>query len=175
MIEFEFKRPTRRCTATERDLRNGEEYYSVLTESSDGELIRQDYSTGAWQGPPTDCVGWWKARIPDLERGRVYWAPPAVLLAVFEHALQHPAQAGLTYVMALLLVQRRILQWRDSRDSEVQRWMLLHEPKQKRDYEVPEVVLQTAEIQELQQALAEKLFTDQVAWDEAPEGEGDGE
>jgi hypothetical protein len=172
MIEFDFKRPTRRCFQTEQDIGPGEVFFSTLIEGDDGELIRRDYSEGAWQGPPEECVGWWRSRVPSLDKGRIYWAPRGVLLAFFQHAYERSQQVGLVYVMALLLVRKRILNWQETRESNGKRWMVVQDSRSKQTYEIEQLELTVAQIQEIQSHLADKLFTDQQIADE-DEGGGD--
>lgn len=163
MIDFDFRRPTRRCFSSEREIGPGESFYSALIEDLQGQLVRHDFAEENWTGPPEGCVGWWRSRIPKLDKGRIYWAPPSILLAVFEHALEHDQQ--LAFVMALVLVRKRLLQWRDSVTHGDKRSLQLHDPKRNQSYEVEEQDLKPEQIQAIQNELAEKLFTDQVEHD----------
>ncbi len=161
MIDFDFRRSARQCSLTGQPLERGAEFYSVLVEQDDGSLARQDISAAAWQGPPEDCVGWWRSRLPSLEKGKVYWAPNEVLLSVFQHSLGAPGQSDIAYVMALLLVRKRILQWRETIHREGRAYLRLHDPKQNLDLEVAEAELTPTRTAQIQAELAEKLFTDQ--------------
>jgi hypothetical protein len=166
MIEFDFKRPTRRCSQTENEIGPGDVFYSALIEGGDGELVRKDYAAEVWQGPPEDCIGWWRSRIPTLDKGRIYWAPRGVLMAFFEHAYEQSQQTGLAYVMALLLVRKRILSWQESLERDGKRWLVVHDAKAKQAYEVEQFELTEEQMQAIQQNLADKLFTDQQVADE---------
>ncbi len=165
MTEFDFKRFSRQCSATGQPIERGTDFYSVLLEQEDGTLARQDISGAAWQGPPENCVGWWRSRLPALEKGRVYWAPNEVLLTVFQHANTTPGQEDIAYVMALLLVRKRILQWKETVQREGRPWMRMHDARQNTDLEVAEVPLTPRRISEIQAELAEKLFTDERTGD----------
>ncbi len=166
LIDFDFRRSARQCSLTGQPLERGAEFFSVLIEQDDGSLARQDISAAAWQGPPEDCIGWWRSRLPSLDKGKVYWAPNEVLLSVFQHALGNPGlgnpgQADIAYVMALLLVRKRILQWKETIQREGRAYLRLHDPKQNLDLEVAEAELTPARTAQIQAELAEKLFTDQ--------------
>lgn len=161
MTEFDFKRPTRRCCQTEREIAPGEPFYSALVETANGDLQRQDYLEEVWQGPPDHCVGWWRTRIPTLEKGKIYWAPPAVLLAYFEHVVAQTDQQEMAYITALLLVRKRILQWKETVENDQRKWLIVNDPKRKLDFEVEEKILTDEQIRNVQAILAEKLFTDQ--------------
>jgi hypothetical protein len=161
MTEFDFKRSSRQCSATGQPIERGTDFYSVLLEQDDSSLTRQDISATAWQGPPENCIGWWRSRLPSLEKGRVYWAPNEVLVTVFQHASSTPGQEDIAYVMALLLVRKRILQWKETVQRDGRPWMRLHDARQNTDLEVAEASLTAQRVAEIQAELAEKLFTDE--------------
>ena len=112
-MDFQIKKTSRRCHATERDLQPGEAFYSELIQE-EGEFQRRDYCAEAWQGPHEHCIGWWQSRIPDAESGRVYWAPRDVLLSYFESMQGQPGYEATAYVMALVLLRKKYLQLVDS-------------------------------------------------------------
>jgi hypothetical protein len=108
MIDFEIQRCSRRCSATERELRDGEVCYSVLVREG-AAIVRRDYSHEAWQGPPTEAIAWWQTTIVDPKSGRPHWAPNDVMLDYFERLIEDPTASDTRYVLALLLVRRRVL------------------------------------------------------------------
>lgn len=63
--------------------------------------------------------------------------------------------------MALLLVRKRILQWKETIRRDERSFLRLHDAKQNQDMEVAEVALTPQRTAEIQTELAEKLFTDQ--------------
>src|SRR5689334_22601085 len=73
MIDYEIGRCSRRCYITGRELREGEICYSALV--PDGlTVVRRDYATEAWEGPPEGAIGWWKTVVVDPAAGRATWA-----------------------------------------------------------------------------------------------------
>ena len=161
MQDFEFKRCARRCASTDREICAGESYFSALIESTDG-IQRLDISEKEWSGPPEGCIGWWKSRIPVLEKGKIYWAPNRVLLAFFESIVTRTDQSETAYVMALLLVRKRLLQWKDNINRNDVESMHLRHAGTKKEFEVQTFTLTPAQIQAIQKELAEQLFTDQA-------------
>jgi len=107
VVEPTIQRFSRKCSQTGREILAGEVYYSCLTETPTG-VQRQDFSREGWSGPPDDCVGWWKSRLPLPSQVRIRWAPEAVLLAYLEHLLVTQQWAVLN-VLALALARRRLL------------------------------------------------------------------
>ncbi len=108
MIDFEIERCTRHCAVTGRELKPGEEYYSVLMDD-DGQWRRLDYAIEAWHGPPDECVAWWRARIPPPSSTRRHWAPDEVMLQCLEELEGNAERADFRYLLALWMMRRRIL------------------------------------------------------------------
>src|SRR5207247_10877299 len=115
-MDFEIQRCTRRCAASGRELGPGEAFYSVLRRQG-AELLRLDYAAHQWTGPPDDCLGWWKSRMPDRDASRAKLAPNDVLLQLFQQLEAVPEKQDLRFVLALLLVRRRVLQVDEGRQD----------------------------------------------------------
>ena len=161
MQEFEFKRCAKRCASTDREICAGEKYYSALIEDSEG-IQRLDFAEAEWDAPPDGCIGWWKSRIPVLEKGKIYWAPNRVLIAFFETIAARTDQIETTYVMALLLVRKRLLQWKDNVTRDGVEFMKLRQASTKKKFEIKTASLTPEQIKATQNELAEQLFTDQA-------------
>jgi hypothetical protein len=106
--EYPTTRTSRRCQIGQRPLEPGEQYYSALVPNGPG-LVRVDIAAENWQGPPENARGWWRCRMPEAESRKSMPAPPDVLLDLLTELLHHPSQSKLAYLLALLLVRRRIL------------------------------------------------------------------
>lgn len=91
-----------------RALEPGDECYSVL-EIEGADVIRKDYCSDAWKGAPETAFGWWKSRVPEPTAKRIKLAPNDVLLELFDQLADKHEQQDLRYVLALLLVRRRVL------------------------------------------------------------------
>jgi hypothetical protein len=108
LLDFEVQRCSRRCAVTDRALEPGDLCYSLL-EVSGAEVLRKDFSADAWNGAPDGALGWWKSRIPEPTAKKIKLAPNEVLLELFDQLADQPGQIDLRYVLALLLVRRRVL------------------------------------------------------------------
>ncbi|HMP79048.1 MAG TPA: hypothetical protein PKD54_06315 [Pirellulaceae bacterium] len=164
-MEFEFRRPTRQCCVTDQPIRPGQDYYTALRETESGELERLDWSSDAWPGPPEGCIAWWQSRIPSLDEGRVYWAPNDVLRSVFQYYVNQSGQPDIAYVMGLLMMRKRLLQYRETIQRDGQSWLVLYDPKQQTTVELAEVTLESFRAMSIQAELAEKLFASHSAMD----------
>ena len=63
MTEYQIEANTRRCTASGRELKPGERFFSVLLDQG-GKFQRKDYGSEAWQGPPEGTFSFWTGKIP---------------------------------------------------------------------------------------------------------------
>ena len=136
MVEYDIQRCTRRCHATGRELAPGEVVYSVLVEAG-GSITRQDYSAEAWQSPRQDALGWWKGTIADASNKRMHWAPNDVMLHYFEQLDGNPAKEDVRYVLALLLVRRRIVRVESTeKDAAGIETLVVYSPRNETEYRV---------------------------------------
>jgi len=156
-MEYEIERSAKCCAATGREFVPGEKFYSVLA-AEGAELKRCDYSVQAWQGPPPGTVGWWKSQMPDQHARRTYWAPNDVLLNFFDELAEQPDRQDMRYVLALLLVRRRVMRMEEEqRDEAGHERLMLYCPRRDTQYEVPAVAPDPQRAEEIQQVLAKLL------------------
>jgi len=156
-MEYEIERSAKCCATTGREFAPGEEFYSALIEEG-AELKRCDYSAQAWQGPPPGTLGWWKSQMPDQHARRSYWAPNDVLLNCFDELAGKQDKQDMRYVLALLLVRRRVMRMEEEqRDQTGIERLMLYCPRRDAQYEVPAVVPDPQRVVEIQQVLAKLL------------------
>jgi hypothetical protein len=159
MLDFEIQRCSRRCSVTDRELKDGETCYSVLV-AEGGDVVRRDYSAEAWPGPPAGALGWWKATIVDPNLGRLHWAPNDVMLNYFERLGEDAAAADARYVLGLLLVRRRIARLdRTEMDAAGHKVLVLYCPRNENEYRVVESPPSEERAAEIQAQLSELLQT----------------
>jgi hypothetical protein len=156
--EFEIQRCSRQCASTGRQLEPGEKFFSTLVEEGD-DFVRQDYSREAWRGPPEGVVGWWQATMPLPDAHKVHWAPNDVLLDYFERLEGDDAQRDLRYIMALLLVRRRVARHEETElGGEGQETMTIYCPRREKSYAVAVEAPTQQRAEEIQNELAQLLF-----------------
>ncbi len=159
MIDYDIQRCTRKCAATDRELNVGETCYSVLV-AEGATVVRRDYSAESWNAPPENTIGWWKTTIIDPHAGRMHWAPNDVMLHYFERLLEDPAAQDARYVLALLLVRRRVLRVEGhEQDAVGQQTLVLYCGRNEAQYRVAEVMPTPDRAAAIQQQLAELLQT----------------
>ncbi len=104
--EYKINRTTRRCSVGNRPLLPGEYYYSVVT-GDDEDFRRVDIAAEAWTGPPQDCIGHWKNRVPQPEEKKRELAPPEVLIDLLRSMADQPSVVKMRYLLALMLLRKR--------------------------------------------------------------------
>ena len=159
-MDYEIQRCTRHCAMTGRELLPGEAFYSTLA-AEGAQLVRRDYSTEAWTGPPEGIVGWWKSQMPDPRARRAQMAPNDVILELFDQLADQPDKQDMRYVLALLLVRRRVMRQEEvQRDDAGRETMIAYCPRRETTYEIPAVAPPPERIEEIQRELATLLFAE---------------
>jgi hypothetical protein len=110
-------RSTGRCAASGKAFTEGEAFVATLAEREGHPgLERLDFSTAAWESgqrpqPPFSLFGFWKGRYQAGETKKQPLLGDAELLDLFEElgSATNPKQIAFRYLLALLLVRRRIL------------------------------------------------------------------
>jgi hypothetical protein len=146
------------CAESGRELKPGETFFSTLT-NEHGQVARNDYSTEAWRGPPEGVLGWWRSQMPERDARKLHWAPNDVMLELLESLEAVPEKQDLRYVLALLLIRRRVVRLEetehDAAGSEVS---VLYCPRRDAVYRVVTVVPGEERAAEIQDELARLLF-----------------
>lgn len=160
MLDFEVHRCSRRCSRTDRELRTGEPVYSALV-ARGAQVVRLDYAHEAWTGPPADSIGWWKSVVPDAGGPKVHWAPNDVMLHYFEQLEDVADQQDVRYVLALLMIRRRIVKQEETeKDEQGRELLVLYSPRTERQHRVLAELPDERRIAEIQDQLAKLLYAD---------------
>lgn len=160
MIDYEVQRCTRHCAATGHELQPGEAFYSTLT-AEGAQVVRHDYSQEAWQGPPEGVLGWWKSHMPKRNAKKLHWAPNDVMLELLESLEAQPDKMDMRYVLALLLIRRRVVRLEETeKDASGREVSVLYCPRRETTYRVVTVMPNAERTIEIQEELARLLFAD---------------
>jgi hypothetical protein len=157
-VDYQVHRCSRHCAVSGREIQAGESFYSTLVVQG-ADVIRQDYAADAWTGPPEGALGWWKSMVPASDAKRVRWAPNDLMLDLVERWSGEPERADVCYVLALLLVRRRVVRLEDTEHDEGGAEVsVLYCPRREMTYRVPTVVPSEERVTAIQHELAELLF-----------------
>lgn len=151
MTPYQIQGPARQCAATGRELRSGERFFSVLLDEA-GQLIRKDYASDAWTGPPDGAIAYWSGRIPASGQPRRPTINDEWLLDCFAHLGEatEPAQRNFRYVVALLLMRRKRFKFEDVRKRDGEEYLLVRDARSGARHEVIDPRLNDAEIETVQ-------------------------
>jgi hypothetical protein len=159
-MDYEVQRCTRHCAVSGRELGEGEEFFSVLI--AEGSVVRRfDYSLEHWQGAPATAMSCWKSRMPTRDAHKQRLTPGEVLLELFQEWADQPDKADIRYVMALLLVRRRVLRLDETEHDELGGEVLvLQSPRDESVYRVLASPPTPQRAVEIQQDLEKLLYAD---------------
>lgn len=178
MQEYSITKCTRRCAVSQRALEAGEHYYSLIMPAGD-DVSRVDVAASHWTGPLEGAIAWWRSQMPGAAAKKLRPAPSGVLLDTLSDLLQRPGKEALAYLLAVLLMRRRVLQEersflddspppatdqiaidRATDEDPEQSWNLVC-PADGRQWHVPVVAPPADQSSSLQAELKELLFTEE--------------
>lgn len=115
MTDYQIQPTTRRCARSDREIKPGERYYSVLIDEGD-RFVRRDYALDTWAGPPEKTFSFWQGKMPTSNAPRRPPIDEELLLdclARLENESE-PGKQAFRFVLTLLLVRRKRLRLEDS-------------------------------------------------------------
>lgn len=126
---FDVARPTGVCSATGRAIAPGETFVAALIErDADEKLERRDYSQQGWADAAHPSgervVASWRAVMPRPEDRSGRLLDDAGLADLFEQVCEPrddetPARGAFRYLLALLLIRRRVLRHAGTRQGDL--------------------------------------------------------
>ena len=153
--EYKVNRCTRQCHVQGRPLREGEWYFSVILESGD-DYQRRDYSAESWTEPPEDAIGWWKKRMPRADEKKMVLAPTEVLIDLLRQMEHFPNKAKSRYLLALMMMRKRIL--KPTTQSDDENVIVMNVVSDGSQIEVPVCQISRSESDTLRNELNELLY-----------------
>jgi hypothetical protein len=128
----------------------------LLADGAD--LKRLDYSSGVWQGPPPEAIGWWKSRIPERNAGKKHWAPNDVMLHFWDELAEQSDKQDMRYILTLLLIRRRVFRLEEEgRDDQGREQLTVYCARRETTYQLPAVIPDPPRIDAIQESLSALL------------------
>ena len=162
MQEYAIQKSSRRCYDSDRILAPGERYYSAVIQKG-SELVRRDYSAEKWGGPTAETIGWWVAKIPDKKNAKTKLAPTQILFDTLQSFLETPGKDQIAYLLAVLLLRKKVLVSQDSHDDSEDASpssLELSSSSGDQQFLVPVVEISPTETISIQAELLELLYTE---------------
>lgn len=166
-MEYEIARGSGKCTATARELAEGESYYAVLFETAQG-FERRDYATDAWTGPPEGHFCYWRAKVPPRHKKPSSVVVDHALLTSFFCRLEDQkseVRQQFRFVLALLLMRKRILKLDGTTREGEQEWWRLRLVADQSEHTVVNPRLSDEQIEQLSAQLTAILSGDALVID----------
>ena len=153
-MEFNIRPAAKCCAKTGQPFRPGDVCWSMLIEK-DGQMVRQDFSSEAWEGPPPEAIGHWRSQIA---QSTVTSRPKLDADSLFDYFLQlsdspNIVQQQYRYVLALLLLRKLRLLLEEVVEFDDRPTMRLVGSAGEGPFDVPEEELNEEQIDRLQQQL----------------------
>ena len=161
MGEWEINKPLGQCYGTERKIEYGEEYFAALVETEEG-LQRRDFCADYWESQKPDVFCYWKTRLPEPGQKKQLFVDDQMLMAFFERLEKEtePEKINFRFVLALILMRKRILKYDDTRTENDQEIWRLRIVGEKQFVEVINPHLDEEQIEQLSSQIGEILQTD---------------
>jgi hypothetical protein len=161
MDEWEINKPLGQCYGTERKIESGEEYFAALVETAEG-LQRRDFCADYWESQKPDVFCYWKTRLPEPGQKKQLFVDDQMLMAFFERLEKEtePEKINFRFVLALILMRKRILKYDDTRTEDGHEIWRLRIVGEKQIVEVINPHLDEEQIEKQSSQIGEILQTD---------------
>jgi hypothetical protein len=157
--EFPIGRLSGLCAGCCQPLQPGQVYYAVIWQQGE-QYVRKDFDEKCWTAAPADALGVWRAKVPVPQaKPQTRRVPAKLLMNVFERLgeTEGAAPAKMRFVLALLLMRRRLLRDAGRReDAGVPVWHM-RRPSDQLEFDVICPPLSAQDTEELSQQMADLL------------------
>ncbi len=161
MSEWDINKPLGQCFGTNRTIDPGEEYVGALVRTEEG-LQRRDFCTDYWESEKPDVFCYWKTKLPHPDQKKQLFVDDQMLMAFFERLEKETEQEKINFrfVLALILMRKRILKYDDTRIDDDQEIWCLRIVGDKQIADVVNPHLDEEQIEQLSSQIGEILQTD---------------
>ena len=161
MSEWDINKPLGQCFGTSREIEPGEEYFGALVRTEEG-LQRRDFCADYWESEKPDVFCYWKTKLPHPNQKKQLFVDDQMLMAFFERLEKEtePEKVNFRFVLALILMRKRILKYDDTRIDDGREIWRLRIVGDKQIAEVVNPHLDEGQIEELSSQIGEILQTD---------------
>lgn len=162
-FRVEIPRRSRTCSQGKESLTPGNEYYSALFESADGEKIcRKDFCVSCWENNEREekPISHWKAKIP-VEPPQIENQQDQLdhVMDLFREALQENSEESdcEAYTLSLYLTRKKKLIYRKELKHQGQLGSLYEDPSTSEMFFVKKVPLQSLEQHQVVNTLEKRI------------------
>ena len=161
ITDWEIEKTALVCAASRREFAEGEEIHSALYEEG-GTFVRRDYSVERW--PPADVESvfcFWKTQAPKRCAPVRRFVDDEVIMDFFRRleGREEAQRRNFRYVLALLLMRKKALKFREMRRDGEEMVMILHDRVSDCDYEVIDPRLTAEQVEDVSGEVGRVLNT----------------
>lgn len=163
MNDWAINKPLGQCYGTGQKIEYGQEYFGALVQTEEG-LQRRDFSAEYWESQKPETFCYWKTRLPKPGQKKQLFVDDQMLMAFFERLGKEtePEKVNFRFVLALILMRKRILKYEETRtDGDTEVWLL----RTVGDRQTAEVInphLDEEQIEQLSSQIGEILQTEEL-------------
>lgn len=156
---------TGRCSVSDRELMEGEEFYAVLFEDGDS-FRRADYSLESWTGPPPDSFCHFKTRVPVKEKKKRLLVDDELLMNFFLRlgGESDASRVRFRFVLALILMRKRLLRYETTESVDGQEFWTMTAPKDHATHKLLNPHLTDDQIEGVSEQITLIMHGDMGAW-----------
>lgn len=161
MSDWDINKPLGECFGTSRTIEPGEEYFGALVKTDEG-LQRRDFCAEYWDSEKPEVFCYWKSKLPHPDQKKQLFVDDQMLMAFFERLEKEtePEKINFRFVLALILMRKRILKYDDTRNEDGKEVWRLRIVGDKHIAEVVNPHLDEGQIEDLSSQVGEILQTD---------------
>jgi hypothetical protein len=150
-MDWEIGSATLACATCGKPFAEEQGIFSALYDESQT-FVRRDYCTDCWpQQDRPPVFSYWETRIPKRDAPVRRFVDDDVVMDFFQRleGSQEPAKLSFRYVLALLLMRRKVLKLKEFRRTATDATLVLHDKLRDCDYEVVDPNLTEEQIRQV--------------------------
>ena len=137
-MDWEISNLARQCSGCEHAFAEEDEVFSGLCDEKTA-FVRRDYCEACWGR--MDCAEFysnWRTRMPKKDETPKRFVDDDVLLNFFYRleGEEEELKVNFRYVLALLLIRKKLLKFKSLRREGEQEWLILFDRREDRNHEV---------------------------------------
>jgi hypothetical protein len=158
-MDWEIAKSLQRCQACEKPFDPQEEYFSALYDQ-DNKFVRKDFCPACWdKQDQTTLFSFWRTRCIPEEKKVKKFVDDSVILDFFMRlqGTADPSKKNFRYVLALLLMRKKLLKFDDIKKGEGGEALVLSLPAEGTKFEVYNPQLTEEQIQQVTEEVGQIL------------------
>jgi len=163
-MEYQIGGPEKHCLTCGKEIAQGETFHSAIYEGEES-FTRRDYCAACWADPPEACYSFWRTRVAPQKENERKKIDAEVVLGFFDQleAKESDLDLNFRYVLALLLMRKRVLKFDDVERNDGGEFLVLRRPGEQKRHHVLVRSLADEEIRGLTEEVGRLLAANALA------------